>query len=84
MVEFEINFGDRYMNDNNYIFGWINFCGWYVIEKFKFCYVKNKCVYLLEMKFCMIVVLLIFEFFFIIILDFLDSCVWYIFNFVYW
>lgn len=23
------------------------------------CYVKNKCVYLLEMKFCMIVVLLI-------------------------
>lgn len=32
------------------------------------CYVKNKCVYLLEMKFCMIVVLLIF--FFIMIINF--------------
>lgn len=83
MVEPEINLGDRHMNDNNYIFGWINFCGWHVTEKSKLCYAKNKCVHSLEMKFCMIVALLIFEFFFIITLDFPDSCVRHILNSVH-
>lgn len=33
------------------------------------CYAKNKCVHSLEMKFCMIVALLIFDFFFIMIIN---------------